>query len=78
MIDAKQAAKTAADYLTQIVGTVHNVRIEEVELSQNELEWTITLSYSEDPYSFGGKQYKVFRINTNDGKVMSMKIRPLK
>ncbi|GMU22665.1 MAG: hypothetical protein AMXMBFR13_27500 [Phycisphaerae bacterium] len=75
-ISAKDATNRAASYAVDLLGNIHSVRLEEVELSEDGREWLITLSYfANTPYVFGQKEYKIFRVDAHSGEVKSMKIR---
>jgi hypothetical protein len=76
MIDVKKAAENAVEYLTGILGdkTFQGLEIEEVELSEDEQFWFITIGYYDSPLMMRRK-YKIFKIRASDGKVFSMKIR---
>ena len=80
MIDVKQATQKAEKYLTTLVPDVTDIMLEEVELTDDEKFWFITLSYK-DPLAgrsisnIFGKTLKVFKIRTDNGEVMAMKIR---
>ncbi|HEX7314505.1 MAG TPA: hypothetical protein VF297_11320 [Pyrinomonadaceae bacterium] len=89
MVDVQQAAATATDYLINLYPqlTLLDVQLEEVELTEDEKYWLITLSYpllkvSAPSTSLAGfmpfkKDYKVFKIESDAGRVRSMKIRKL-
>jgi hypothetical protein len=87
MVDVKQAASTAADYLVNLYPqqVPSEVRLEEVELSEDESHWLITLSYIVPRSVFADvpgilshrREYKVFKIDAATGQVRSMKIRKL-
>jgi hypothetical protein len=91
MIDVRQAAATATNYLISLYPqqSQSGVRLEEVELSEDERYWFITLSYPLPTYTANPigtilnmppqskRDYKIFQIDTADGKVRSMKIRKL-
>ena len=80
-MDAKEAARIAKEYLFAILGEeqrIFNVMVEEVEKSDDDKCWLITLGWSGYPFGFSPveqRQYKTFKIDINDGKVISMKIR---
>ncbi len=82
-MDVKQAALTAREYLTSIIGIQPDkITIEEVETSQDGNCWIITLGYYLPReaivtpfYLETRKEYKVFKIKKSDGEVISMKIR---
>jgi hypothetical protein len=81
MIDVKQAADIASQYLLSLFADKNptNVQLEEVELSEDEKYWLITLSFMEQsplsPIIPRKKSYKLFKINADTGQVQSMKIR---
>lgn len=83
MIDARAAAKAAVEYLEQFYtpNDVQDLRVEEVELSDDGDTWLITLGFFERTTGlvFGAAQrvYKVFRVDREDGQVYSMWIRKL-
>ena len=94
MIDVKTAVKLARDYFAQVytdtIRQFQDIRLEEVELSDDEKNWLVTIGFSRplplDPslknaskFLLGEHQYqrdyKVFRIDSKNGKVRAMKIR---
>lgn len=89
MIDVKEAFESATKYFKDMYGeSVQGVAIEEIELSDDEKYWYITIGYIDrsqplgapgllyDP--FGTKRaYKIFEIDANNGIVKSMKIRKI-
>ena len=93
MIDAKLAVEVARAYLRSIQDILdtplNNLRLEEVELSEDDQYWLITLGYDNPnkPKELSNlslvspqlarlaREYKVFRIRSEDGEVKSMKIR---
>jgi hypothetical protein len=74
MIDVRGAVGKAKDFALDLLAA-RSVRLEEVELSEEEEGefWYITLSWVDDPVS--GRAYKVFKIKADTGDVVSMKIR---
>ena len=75
MISAKQAAQKAAVYLQEIK-SVYDVSLEEIELSDNERYWLVTLSYSSNSLlSSNQEPWKIFKVDAETGKVLSMKSR---
>ena len=82
MLDVKEAAQKAADYFAGLYAEqgIANVQLEEVELTDDDRYWLITLSYPVPPelaklnFNFKRK-YKVFTIDAATGEVKSMKIR---
>lgn len=88
MVDVQQAAATATTYLISLYPQLSllDVQLEEVELTEDEKYWLITLSYPllkvAAPSALAGfmpskKDYKVFKIDSDAGQVRSMKIRKL-
>ncbi len=81
MIDVRIATNAAVEYLKQFFPEAGNVQLEEIEISEDDRFWTVTLSYDESD-RFGmaynrAKKYKIFKIDANTGGVLSMKIREL-
>ncbi len=95
-IDARDAVKSATDYLDHIKDlmgkTFNNLRLEELELSENLQFWKVTLGYDVPytpsgieslmtPGSYGQKsskrEYKIFNVDAQTGAVQSMKIRSI-
>jgi hypothetical protein len=87
-----QAAKAAASYLLQIYPAAQQVRVEEVELTDDDSYWMITLGFllpDEDPNRVGiatsvalsmtgpRRIYRIFKIDRRSGEIRSMKIREL-
>lgn len=85
MIDVKQAAQSASDFITGLYSneTISDVMLEEVELSEDGKYWLITLSFPAPSSSvhpilgIKGRRYKIFKVDTATGEVLSMKIREL-
>ena len=89
MIDVKGAAKAAAEYFSELYSDSQysDLLLEEVELSEDEKHWLITLSYAYKPArppsaldilsKQSPRKYKVFKIDAATGKVEAMKIRSL-
>ena len=79
MIDVKQAVNIASQYLISLYAdkAPSDVQLEEVELSEDEKFWFVTLSFTERlSYLINlRKSYKLFKINADTGQVQSMKIR---
>lgn len=87
-IDVRAAVLAAKNYLQSLQGLleyqIKDLRLEEVELSEDRKYWLITLGFitttGEEEESFflkKNRDYKVFKINAETGKVESMKIREL-
>lgn len=92
MIDVKQAVKAAIQFAQDVLGPeqARGARLEEVEISADRAHWLITLGLPhreslesrrtafETLAGIPGKlDYKVFKVDMNTGKVLSMKIRPV-
>jgi len=87
-INAKTAAEAAAKYLQETVGLRGTqVYVEEIEHIDGDEEWAVTLGFYQEaaPSNFGvvmygekkEKEYKIFRVDSETGEVLSMKIRTL-
>ncbi len=92
--DVKTAVKSAYHYvreLQDLMGSdLDDLRLEEVELSEDEKTWLVTLGYDvpvkrksaldemmqsiNAPRGFK-REYKLFAVNASTGKIESMKIR---
>ncbi len=85
MIDVKQAAQLASNFIVGLYSdeTISDVLLEEVELSEDSKYWLITLSFPAPASSVNailgirGRRYKIFKVDTETGEVLSMKIREL-
>jgi len=90
MVDVTSAVTSARDYLQSIQhlldNPLENLRLEEIELTEDEKYWLITLGYDVPgkpqtmsqifgPGSNYLREYKLFRISSDDGEVEAMKIR---
>jgi hypothetical protein len=80
MIDAREAASRAANYLKDLFPEAQGMQLEEVEISDDDSEWSITLSFFDPekislPLNPPPKKYKIFRIDAETAEVRSMKIR---
>ena len=82
MIEVKEAALKAREYLSSVLGLgITGITLEEIELDEGNGYWLITLGYfaQEGPfpgiYGIPKKNYKVFKVRASDGQVISMKIR---
>ena len=90
-IDVKAAVGAAIDYLTflrdKISTELQNVRLEEVELTDDKKYWLITLGYDvpkhQTPFErmvpsispSYDREYKLFKINSESSQVEAMTIR---
>lgn len=78
--NVKTAAEVASATLRALFPRAQSVRLEEVELTDDDRFWRITLSYLEADEKTGlfyGREYKEFRVEAASGTVASMKIRSL-
>lgn len=87
MISVKEATQKAVDYMRGFFPDSELIRLEEVEITEDKKFWFITLSLLEeesnsDPaFIFSAKKtkrYKIFKIDSEHGEVLSMKIREIK
>jgi hypothetical protein len=85
-IDFKTAIKKAIEFLDAVYANqnLRDVRLEEIDLSEGDEFWNITLSYRRGmpaPGLVGAligetpREYKVLAVRSRDGEVRSMKIR---
>jgi len=84
-LDVKAAAATAVTYLKDLYSDeqLKNIRLEEVWLSDDEKYWYITIGYdtptsARDPLAAlrqPEREYKLFKVRVEDGRVMEMKMR---
>lgn len=85
-INIQMAVQTASNYLKSLepfIGDeIKDVRLEEVELSEDEQFWFITLGFNRPVDSAFAviqnqtqREYKTFKIDTTTGKVKAMTIR---
>ena len=91
--DVRAAVGVARKYFSSIQdlisGEIEDIRLEEVELSEDEKLWLITLGYNlsnsvtNNPLETLGigivenREYKIFKVDAETGEVESMKIRKL-
>ena len=88
MIDVQQAAQQAINYCAGLFGNILRVRLEEVELTNDDAHWLITVGFDvprpldsmeEAVYGLepldGKRQYRVVNIDAQTGAVRSVKIR---
>lgn len=84
MINAKEAANAAIEYLKSFYSNAKNIMLEEVELSEEKKSWSITISFEnldpddKKPSTIITRIYKIFRIDNNTGHVTAMKSRDFK
>jgi len=85
MIEVKEAVARAVEFLGNIYANenLKDVRLEEVELVYGEPYWDVTLSYLKESTpsnvaaaitGSSGREYKVIKLNSENGEVVSMKI----
>lgn len=74
MIDVKEAVGKASTFLQVLIPNALKERLEEVELTEDEKYWLVTLSYLETMIETQ-RQYKSFKVDATSGEVQSMKIR---
>ena len=96
MVDLRTAVSSAHNYLISIqhiMGDLQDIRLEEVELSEDQKYWLITLGFelpvnTQNPFGIMAgitpkgekllkREYKLFKVNSETGEVEAMKIRKL-
>lgn len=82
----QELADTAATYLKGFFPDADKIQLEEIEVTDDNKYWNITLSYesSDIPETHTGwlisksRKFKIFKIDAKSGDVRSMKIRDMK
>jgi hypothetical protein len=88
ILDVKDAARAAAAYAEQLFPDSARsvISLEEVELSEDEKYWLITLGFNveqkdttEVPWTIlpPKAKYRIFKVDARTGRVVSMKIRAI-
>lgn len=83
-MEIKEATEVAAKYLINFFPRADAIKLEEVEITDDDKYWNITLSYVDLEDNFGyvlgsrKQAYKIFKIDTEKGNVRSMKIRDIR
>lgn len=89
MIDVRTAVNAATNYLLSIqdiMGDLQDMRLEEIEPSEDKRYWLITLGFdipakaqsTLEMFNYSRKyerKYKLFKVNSETGEVEAMKIR---
>jgi len=84
MINAKEAANAAIEYLKSFYAGAKSVMLEEVELSEEKKSWSVMISFEnlevdeKNPSRIVPRIYKIFRIDNTSGQVTAMKSRDFK
>ncbi|MCG2611999.1 hypothetical protein LZZ90_10820 [Flavobacterium sp. SM15] len=81
-----ELADTAAKYLKGFFPDADKIQLEEIEVTDDNLYWNITLSYesSDVPETNNiwlatrTRKFKIFKIDSKTGEVRSMKIRDMR
>ena len=88
-VDVRQAAKAAMEYARTLFPEASGFSLEEVELSEDEKQWLITLGFEvrkeaksrisnlEDVLNPPRTKYKLFKVDVHSGEVQGMKIRAI-
>lgn len=81
-MDVKEAVQAAVNFVAEMFSTGKDLRLEEVEMSDEGPWWDITLSFPHPPDTaieavIGGpkRSYKIVRVNRVTGEIHSAKIR---
>lgn len=85
MITIREAGLKAAEFLQELLPNVSEILVEEVEKDDTKNHWIITLGFKLPPINtfeaLGPigllRKYKTFRVDADNGNVISMKIREL-
>lgn len=85
-VDARTAVSAVKRHLQSLQDSlgcqVEDLRLEELELSEDERYWLVTLGFittapGKEECFFKDRNYKIFQVDTNTGRVMSMRNRQL-
>jgi hypothetical protein len=82
-LDVRNAANAAAHYFETLFPKVSNFSLEETELSEDEKYWFITLGFKAERgekdaarwFDLPKIKYKIFKVDSRTGRVLSMKNR---
>lgn len=82
MINVSLASTAAVEYLKNVFPDATQIQLEEVEITDDKRYWIITLSYDNPDRLYSSlmnrnRKYKIFKIDAENGEVLSMKIREL-
>ena len=84
MLQNKEAVIKAIEYLRTVYENPENILLEEIELSEDQVFWLITLSFDNPlplkPFDLAIGNQRLFRtieVNSNNGGIKSMKIKKL-
>jgi len=84
IVDVKTAVYAAYQYLRSLQevmgGTLYNLRLEEVELSEDRDFWLVTVGFDRAEFPAimtEDRNYKIFKVNSQTGEVEAMKIRAI-
>jgi len=84
MTDAKKAKEIAEENLKVFFPDAANIHLVEIELDSNKKNWSVTLSYDVTPTTpseiLSIKKttlYKVFKVESKSGSLLSMKNRDM-
>ena len=82
-MDLRKATELSVQYLQSFFPTAERIQLEEVDITDDDRYWNITLSYEAEEMGQGylvlGKvrKYKIFKVDTYTGEIRSMKIRDM-
>jgi hypothetical protein len=84
-VSVKHAVQLAEQFVRDLYasGDIKGLRLEEVEMTEDEKGWLVTLSFLDPPSNNisafiqgnESRQYKIVKIDARTGKCLSMKIR---
>lgn len=82
MIQNKEAVIKSIEYLKSMYENPESILLEEIELSDDQVFWLITLSFENplppNPFDLAIKKHRLFRtfeVHSKNGEVKSMKIK---
>jgi hypothetical protein len=79
MLDAKAAAEAAMKHFADLMGSgPANLSLEEIEWSEDDKHWLVTLGYNEaSGLGLGYRKFKILSVEAETGRVLSMKTRTI-
>jgi hypothetical protein len=77
VLDAKAAAAAAMKHFVELMGSgPANPALEELEWSEEDKHWLVTLGYNEaSGLGLGQRKFKILRVEAESGRVLAMKTR---
>ncbi len=75
LMGAKDAVSIALSYVQDMIPGIGYPTLEEIELSEEEEYWLVTIGYDDRSVYPSERKYKIIKVDAVTGEVISMKIR---